>query len=210
MALFMFLTLALISGHLSRSQRRGVITLSFKKGDRLDIRNWLPISLLNVDYKLASRAIAGRLLKVIHLVVAKDQTCGVPGRFIGENVAFLRDVVEFVTRFNSPVALLSLDQEKAFDQVEWSFMRDTLFKMGYGPSFVSWIYLLYCDVQSAVDVNGHLSSFFSLVGSAKAAPSLCCCMYWLLKFWLLIFAQKPRIIGLSLLGSASPLPVISQ
>ena len=87
---------------MSLSQRSGVISLSFKKGDRLDIRNWRPISLLNVDYKLASRVIAGRLLKIIHLVVAKDQTCGVPGRFIGENVAFLRDVVDYATLSGVP------------------------------------------------------------------------------------------------------------
>ena len=85
------------AGRLSRSQRQGVISLSFKKGDRLDPKNWRPISLLNVDYKIASRAIAGRLLKVLSSVVDKDQTCGVPGRFIGENVAFLRDVVDSIS-----------------------------------------------------------------------------------------------------------------
>ena len=82
------------SGCLSLSQCRGVISLSYKKGDRLDLRNWRPITLLNVDYKLAARVIAGRLLRVIHLIVDKDQTCGVPGRFIGENVALLRNVVD--------------------------------------------------------------------------------------------------------------------
>ena len=92
-----------------------VIPLSFKKGDRLDPRNWRPISLLNVDYKIASRAIAGRLLKVLHVVVGKDQTCGVPGRFIGENVAYLRDVVDYVSQVGVSCAILSLDQEKAFD-----------------------------------------------------------------------------------------------
>ena len=102
------------SGCLSLSQRRGVISLSFKKGDRLHPRNWWPITLLNVDYKLTSRAIAGRLLKVIHLLVAEDQTCGVPGRFIGENVALLQDVVTFASSCGAPVAILSLDQEKAF------------------------------------------------------------------------------------------------
>ena len=73
---------SLNSGSLALSQRRGIISLSFKKGDCLDPRNWWPITLGNVNYKLASRTIAGQLLKVIHLLVAKDQTCGVPGRFI--------------------------------------------------------------------------------------------------------------------------------
>ena len=118
------------------SQRRGIISLVFKKGDRLDAGNWRPISLLNVDYKLASRVIAGRLLKVIHLVVNKDQTCGIPGRFIGENVALLRDVVDFASSSNIPVVILSLDQEKAFDRVDWRFKCATLSKMGFGSSFI--------------------------------------------------------------------------
>ena len=105
------------------SQRRGLITLSFKKGDRLDPKNWRPITLLNVDYKIASRALAGRLRQIIHAVVAPDQSCGVPGRYIGENVSFLRDVVHFASSSDVPVALLSLDQEKAFDRVDWSFLR---------------------------------------------------------------------------------------
>ena len=85
---------------------------------------------------MASRAIAGRLLKVIHLVVAKDNTCGVPGRFIGENVALLRDVADYASSSGTSVAILSLDQEKASDRVDWSFMRSTLCAMGFGPSFI--------------------------------------------------------------------------
>ena len=81
----------------------GLITLTFKKGDRFDPRNWRPITLLNVDDKIASRAIAGRLLKVIHFVVADDQTCGVPGRFIGDSVSSLRDVARFALTSGSPV-----------------------------------------------------------------------------------------------------------
>ena len=135
--------------------------LTFKKGERLDARNWRLISLLNVDFKIAAGAIAGWLLKVIHLVVAKDQTCGVPDRYIWENVAFLWDV-SYATTFDSPVAILSLDQEKAFDRVDWGFMLSTLRTMGFGASFVNWVRLLYTNVQSAVNVNGYLSSFFSL------------------------------------------------
>ena len=87
----------------------------------------------------------------------KDQTCGVPGRFIGENVAFLRDVVDYATLSNVPLAILSLDQEKAFGRVEWSFMRSTLQSMGFGDSFVNWVDFFYCNVRSSVNVNGYLS-----------------------------------------------------
>ena len=135
------------SGSLSLSQRRGVISLVFKRGDRLDARNWRPITLLKVDYKLASRVLADRLLKVFPVVVGKDQTCGVPVRFIGENVALLRDIVDYTSFFNVPAAVLSLDQEKAFDRVDWSFMLTTLSKMGFGPSFCHWVRLFYRGVH---------------------------------------------------------------
>ena len=74
------------AGRLSCSKRRGVISLSFKKGDHLDPKNWRPISLLNVDYKIASRPIAGRLLKVLSTVVDKGQTCGVRVVLLGNTL----------------------------------------------------------------------------------------------------------------------------
>ena len=119
------------AGAISLTQGRGLISSIFKKADRLDPRNWRPITLLNLDYKLAARVVAGRLLKVIHLIVAKDQTCGVPGRFIGENVSIIRNGVSFSSRTGVPLAILSLDQEKAFDRADWGFMRATLGRMGF-------------------------------------------------------------------------------
>ena len=199
----------LVNRRLSKPQRRGVISLSFKKGDRLDPRNWRPILLLNVDYKIASRAIAGRLLKVLHVVVGKDQTCRVPGCFIGEIVAYLRDVVAYVSQVGVSCAILSLDQEKAFDRVDWSFMRATLSSMG--PSFIGWIDLLYSGSQSAVNVNGHVSPYFSLSRGARQgcplSPLLCVMVAEVLACNI---RSHPDISGLSLPGSAVPLPPLSQ
>ena len=127
---------SLEAGLLPFSQREVLIALIFKKGDRLDHKNRPPISLLNVDYKLCARVLAGRLLKLIAPVVALDQTCGVPRRYIGENVTFLRDVVELANEYNLPVALLSLDQGKAFDCVDWPFLFATLAKMGFGENCI--------------------------------------------------------------------------
>ena len=175
------------------------------------MRNWRPISLLNVDYKLAERSIAARLLKVIHHVVAEDQTCGVPGRYIDENVAFLRNVVSYATMFDSPVVILSLNQEKAFDRVDWSFMYSTVRKMGFGTSFLMWVNLLYAGVQSSVNVNGYLSPFFSLSRGVRQGCPLSPLLYVLVAEVLACnIRANPRIKGLCLPGSSDPLSPISQ
>ena len=151
---------SLEAGLLPFSQREALIALIFKKGDRLDHNNWRPISLLNDDFKLCACVLDGLLLKVIATVVAPDQTCGVPGRYIGENVAFLRDVVELANEYNLPVVLRSLDQEKAFDRVDWPYLFATLAKMGFGDSFIPWVRLLYTDIRRSVLVNGYTSHHF--------------------------------------------------
>ena len=197
------------SGCLSLSQRRGVISLTFKKGDRLDPRNWRPITLLNVDYKLASRAIIGWLLKVIHLLVAEDQTCGVPGRFIGENMALLRDVVTFASSSRAPVAILFLNQEKVFDRVDWGFMRSTLVAMGFGPSFVAWVDLFYRRVQSSVNVNSYVSAFFNLSRGVRQGCPLSPLLYVLVSEVLVAKIRcNTRISGLHIPGFPPLAPIL--
>ena len=148
------------AGKLCLSQRSGAITLLYKKGDILDTANWRPITLLCADYKIAAKALGNRLLTVIASVVSPDQSCNIPGRFMGENVRLLQDVCCYATNQAIPAALLSLDQEKAFDRVEWPFLEKVLIQMGFGPSFRRWVSLLYSSVNSTVIVNGHLSDAF--------------------------------------------------
>ena len=91
----------------------------------------------------------------VSLVTGLDQTCGICGCYIGENVAFLRDLVEFTSETKTPAAILPLDQEKAFGRVDWAFLFRTLFHFGFGPTFISWVCLLYTDVRSLVLLNGY-------------------------------------------------------
>ena len=178
---------SLEAGLLPFSQREALIALIFKKGDRLDHNNWRPISLPNDDFKLCARVLDGLPLKVIATVLAPDQTCGVPGRYIGENVAFLRDVVELANEYNLPVALRSLDQEKAFDRVDWPYLFATLAKMGFGDSFIPWVRLLYTDVRSSVLVNGYTSHPFKPShGVHQGCPHFCMFSPW--DCWLLTSA----------------------
>lgn len=111
----------------------------FKKGDKKDLKNWRPISLLNVDYKIGSKAVSLRLSKVLDVIVDPDQTCSVPGRSISSNLILLRDALDYIDKTNEPGILISLDQEKAFDRVDCAFLMNLLKHFGFGPSFCNWI-----------------------------------------------------------------------
>ena len=69
-------------GQFSVFQRRGLLSLIFKKGEKRDLRNWRPISLLCVDYKIGNEILVARLQNVLCSVLHEDQTCGVLGRSI--------------------------------------------------------------------------------------------------------------------------------
>ena len=90
------LNIAYEIGQLSTSQRQGLIIVLYKKNNRLEINNWRPISLLNADYKIATRAIACCLLTVLSTIISPDQTSGVRGRPISENLFFICDLLEYV------------------------------------------------------------------------------------------------------------------
>ncbi|KAL9959874.1 hypothetical protein ACROYT_G033243 [Oculina patagonica] len=111
------------NGELSISERRGVITLIPKEdSDLLDIQNWRPITLLNIDYKIASKALAKRIESVLPKLVNFDQTGFMKGRYIGENIRLISDVMEYTMSENKGGILVSLDFKKAFDTLEWQFM----------------------------------------------------------------------------------------
>ena len=106
-------------GKMSVSQSRGVITLIPKDENDLTVLNsWRPITLLNVDYKILARVIAkqveSKLPKLIHSV----QTGFVKGRFIGQNVRLLNDLMEYSKLKKVPGILLFIEFEKAFDTLE--------------------------------------------------------------------------------------------
>ena len=60
---------------------------------RLILKNWRPISLLNVVYKLASSVIADRVKQTLQDLIHKNQKGFMAGRFIGEIIRFICDVL---------------------------------------------------------------------------------------------------------------------
>ena len=98
------------AGEMAPSQRRGVITIIPKEDSDLStLANWRPITFLNVDYKIASKAITKRLEKVLALIINPDQTGFIKGRYIEQNIRLINDILEQTKLCNIPGILLQLD-----------------------------------------------------------------------------------------------------
>ena len=165
-------------GALSDSMKGSATRLIFKKrGDRKSLKNWRPISLLNVDYKIISKAITCRLSRVLGSVVDPDQTCSVPGRSISSNVVLLRDVLDFIERTDETAILISLDQEKAFDRVDRSFLTDLLCHLGFGPNFLRWVHTFYEGAYMRILLNGWLTEKIPLRRGVRQGDPLSPLLY---------------------------------
>lgn len=154
-------------GKLPLSMRMGLVTLLHKKNSKEDLANWRPITLLTTDYKILAKVLTLRLKGVVGSVVHPDQTCGVPGRSGSLNLVLIRDVISWAEQRQLPLAILSLDQEKAFDRVSHSFLWSVLEKLGFGPGFRAWIRLLYSEVFSQIRVNGFYSEPVEQLGGVR-------------------------------------------
>ena len=88
-------------GELSSTQKEGIITC-IPKGDksRKFIKNWRPISLLNVSYKIASGCIANRIKKLLPFIIDLDQSGFLSGRFTGDNIRLIYDILSYSNKEN--------------------------------------------------------------------------------------------------------------
>lgn len=152
---------------MTRSMRHGHISLIHKKGDKRNLKNYRPISLLNVDYKIIARVLSNRLKLVLPNIISTSQTSCVVGRDISDTVASLRDIIDLIEEEQYEGYILKIDQEKAFDRVSHLYLFKTLEKFGFGSTFCRWIKILYSDIFSAVKCNGHISKYFPIQNSVR-------------------------------------------
>jgi exonuclease III len=150
-------------GEMTTSQKQSIITLLPKKDkDTSSLSNWRPISLLNTDYKIMTKCIAVRLKTVLPSIIHKDQTGFMKNRYIGENIRLILEAIDHIEDNNLSGMLLSVDFEKAFDTVNWTFLNKTLDHFNFGMEFKRWINLFYTNITSCVINNGWSTGFFNL------------------------------------------------
>ena len=104
---------------MSESQKVGLITMFYKKGDHRYLENWRPITLLNSDYKIIATALATRLQSVIGEIVNEDQTGYIKNRLSAFNIRITIDIIEFMKRKCIDGAIMIADFSKAFDVIDF-------------------------------------------------------------------------------------------
>ena len=150
-------------GEMSITQKEGIIVcLPKEEKPREYLKNWRPISLLNVAYKIGSACIANRIKAVLPKLINEDQTGFIPGRYIGDNIRTIYDIIAYLEDNQLPGLLVSIDFQKAFDTVNWLFMNNVLNAFGFGKDLCHWISTFYNNIKSYVIVNGKVSTSFTI------------------------------------------------
>jgi exodeoxyribonuclease III len=162
---------------LSNSQYKGVITLLYKNGDRENIKNWRPITLLNIDYKIVAKIFAERLKSVLPSIIKTDQKAFIKGRQISEHIRLTKDIIHFADEQNTKGAIVFLDQQKAYDRVEWGYMELCLEKFGFGPKCVNNIMMLYRQAKSCINTNGFMTKYFPISRSMRQGCPIAAYLY---------------------------------
>ena len=135
---------SILIGEIIPTQCHGIITLIPKQGkNRLSHSSCQPNTLLNCDYKLISKLVNNRMKRFLKTLTHSDQSGFVKGRYIGDNIRLLFDVIDYNEFKQLPGAVLFVDFFKAFDSLKWDFLFKVLEKYGFSLATISMVKLLY-------------------------------------------------------------------
>ena len=118
-----------------------------------------------------------RLEKHIPHIIHPDQSGFVSGRYIGESIRFVEDVIEFFEKENKEGIIVQLDFEKAFDSIEWNFVFEVLRKLKLGTHFISLVKCCYNNIYSCVNNNGFTTDWFRLNRGVRQGCPLSCLLF---------------------------------
>ena len=165
----------------------------------LEVKNWRPITLLNVDYKIAAKAIATRMESTLPFLIHTVQTGFIKGRYIGENIRLVCDLLEQTKTDKSSGISLSIDLRKAFDTLEWPIMHKALETYNFGKRLRRWIEIFYKNIESTVLNNDYASKWIKPSRGVREGCSLSPFLFVLTaKLMSNIIRQSDTVKGVSL------------
>lgn len=156
-----FVLSVLNDGASLKSVNQTLIALIPKVKTPTTTKEFRPISLYNVLYKLISKTMANRLKECLHDMIHDSQSAFIPSQLITDNVLVALEHFHYLKK--RPVGVkkghmvLKLDMSKAYDSVAWKFIGDMMRAMGFDTSFVDVIMQCITTVSYQVLMNGKLS-----------------------------------------------------
>ena len=115
---------------------------------------------MNADVNIALKALPFRLKKVISNLINYDQTANIKGRFIGESIRLIDNILYHTEQEHIDRGLFAADIENAFDSVEHSIISAVLKKFGFSDDLIQWIKTFLFDASSCVMNNNFSTGYF--------------------------------------------------
>lgn len=175
-----------------------IVTLLFKKGDPTLLKNYGPISLLNVDYKIFTKLLSLRLTPAFNKRIWPTQTAFLLNRDTGDGIRDVQMTLHYLEYTDNPSILLFLDQEKAYDRVNHGFLFRTLKVLGMPSGMRQAIRALYATARSTVLVNGIECATFAVKRGVRQGDPLSCVLFICVMACLQCLLERNSQIGIQL------------
>ncbi|XP_050233384.1 uncharacterized protein LOC126681873 [Mercurialis annua] len=147
----------MLSGTLPISINDTLVILIPKRVSPSVLGDLRPISLCNVIYKVFSKVLANRLKGILNSIVGESQCAFIQGRLISDNILIAGKVSHYLnrkTQGKDGVAVLKVDMSKAYDRIEWHFLRAIMLKFGFHEKWVQLVMACVTTVSYTFLVNG--------------------------------------------------------
>ncbi|XP_019199070.1 PREDICTED: uncharacterized protein LOC109192823 [Ipomoea nil] len=138
------------------------ISLIPKVGNPESIKQFRPIGLCNVAYKLITKMMAVRLRTILSKLIGPFQASFVPGKQITDNILVYQEALNSMKTKKGKVGwmVMKIDLEKAYDRLSWSTIEDTLVEIGFNQTWTRNIMHCISSPRMAILWNGQQTDWF--------------------------------------------------
>lgn len=150
-----------VIGNLLKELNHTVIVLIPKVKSPTQVNDYRPISLCNVLFKCITKILYNRMKDCLHELVSENQSAFISGRRITDNILLTQELIHnYHLDRGTPRCAFKVDVQKAYDTIDWGFLRRILLGFGFHIRMVSWIMECVSTTTFSLSINGSLHGYF--------------------------------------------------